>query len=337
MKTPLTNPACCSQDTVARWTQIEQWVSGGVEQYVRATLRHVVLGCTQCRQGDVAQLLVEKFKMTRPEAAVLMELAVEDYRTSAAGRLELQALHEDRLPPLAHVADGGPTLEFIDAELRDTHDEPERMIEFSAFETVGVGRGPVGLEPMFQQLDEAKRLANAAAAAEYDAAKNARRGYSPRGPVMSLFQLGEFFLHSGAVSSWKLECDALTDEDWKALAEMVRQIVPHFSDVRGVPRGGLKLADALRPFCTPTYRCVLVVDDVLTTGDSMERFSDAVLAEVDPEKKGGIGLTGVVVFARGKCPPWIKPLFQMPEELWLNAKAPVRSEAAGCSHTEKVL
>ena len=95
--------------------------------------------------------------------------------------------------------------------------------------------------------------------------------------------------------SWKIECDDLTQMDWACLAEVIsRRFL--FSEVVGVPRGGLALAKALQPYCTSGPR--LIVDDVLTTGQSMEgvrRYQDDV---------------GVVVFARGPCPDWVYPIFR---------------------------
>lgn len=123
---------------------------------------------------------------------------------------------------------------------------------------------------------------------------------------MTLFQLGDFVLNSGARSSFKLECDALTDEDWAGLAKMVHIMVGEFQDVLGVPRGGLPLARHLRQYCGkngPT----LLVDDVLTTGGSMERLRPEISAPV----------LGAVVFARGPCPRWIRPLLQLPPPLWV--------------------
>lgn len=124
---------------------------------------------------------------------------------------------------------------------------------------------------------------------------------------MSLFQLGDFTLNSGAKSRWKLECNALTDDDIKALAEMIRQLVGTFGSVEGVPRGGLRLAEALKPFVALTGPH-LIVDDVLTTGGSMERI------------RGNRQCIGAVVFARGQCPLWIDALFQMPECFWLKPR-----------------
>ena len=120
---------------------------------------------------------------------------------------------------------------------------------------------------------------------------------------MNLFQFGDFTLNSGAKSSWKIECDALTDEDIAGLAEMISLAVGGFSDVIGVPRGGLKLAKALQKY-KKSYYPTLIVDDVLTTGGSMERMKKSL---------GNFVFIGAVIFARGKCPAWITPLFQMPD------------------------
>lgn len=130
---------------------------------------------------------------------------------------------------------------------------------------------------------------------------------------MGLFQLGDFTLNSGAKSSWKLECDALTDDDIAALAAMIRQMVRPFRSVEGVPRGGLRLAEALKPHRSP-QGVFLIVDDVLTTGGSMDRFLHAKIDQ-------GVSwpdIFGAVIFARGQCPPWILAVCQLPQELWLS-------------------
>lgn len=114
----------------------------------------------------------------------------------------------------------------------------------------------------------------------------------------SLFQSGEFRLHSGSRSSWKVDCDALNDTDLETLASMV--VERHvFSKVVGVPRGGLRLAKALEKYCMETGP-TMVVDDVLTTGASMEAIKAQTPGDV----------VGVVIFARGVCPDWIRPLWQ---------------------------
>ena len=130
--------------------------------------------------------------------------------------------------------------------------------------------------------------------------------------AMNLFQLGDFTLSSGRRSSWKIECDALTAEDWRTLAamgvEMLDKAGISFHCALGVPTGGAKLAEALQAHLKPpTQRsCVLVVDDVLTSGGSILRVREHV---------EGANCWGLVAFARGKCPPWVLPIFQLSHEL----------------------
>jgi hypothetical protein len=145
-------------------------------------------------------------------------------------------------------------------------------------------------------------------AAEPDTLKDSLAGASK-----SLFQLGDFTLHSGAKSKWKLECDALSDSDWKALAEMMAQMTGPFSSVEGISRGGLKLVEYLDRYKTEEPGQHLIVADVLTTGGSLVRARAAYLAEPD---HWSTRILGAVVFARGPCPPWVKTLFQMPLSLW---------------------
>ena len=114
--------------------------------------------------------------------------------------------------------------------------------------------------------------------------------------VMNLFQLGDFSLHSGAKSNWKIDCDALTDADWATLAWIIQTRVK-FGAVEGVPRGGLKLAAALLNY--QTSGPLLIVDDVLTTGGSMEK------------QRAGREAIGYVVFARGHCASWIRHIFDV--------------------------
>jgi orotate phosphoribosyltransferase len=127
-----------------------------------------------------------------------------------------------------------------------------------------------------------------------------------------LFRYGNFTLASGATSSWKIDCDALTPEDWDALAAMAASILPPFGYVEGVPTGGIPFAKALGKYVNPDSLTLLIAEDVLTTGGSMERFRNGLIeGTCDPPT------IGIVVFARGRCPNWVTPLFQMPEGLWI--------------------
>ncbi len=77
----------------------------------------------------------------------------------------------------------------------------------------------------------------------------------------------------------------------------VEHLLP-FRKVEGIPRGGMKFAEALRPYAKPDAGLLLLADDVLTTGESMERA-----------RAGGTYVIGVVAFARGPWPKWVTPLF----------------------------
>ena len=121
---------------------------------------------------------------------------------------------------------------------------------------------------------------------------------------MSLFQLKDFIMHSGKPGWFKIECDYLTDMDWVTLATIIVSRFPYFGSVVGVPTGGLKLESALRPYITKGSQ--LIVDDVLTTGKSMEEQR-----EFQKNTYGIESQIGVVVFARTRPAGWIYPVFQM--------------------------
>ena len=111
----------------------------------------------------------------------------------------------------------------------------------------------------------------------------------------TLFKSGGFTLHSGAFTSWLIDCAALTDADLSTLAFLTVSLFGAYGEVEGVPEGGLRFARELRKFTT--VGPLLIADDVLTTGASMEAQRDGRKAK------------GVVIFARGPCPTWVTPLF----------------------------
>jgi hypothetical protein len=53
---------------------------------------------------------------------------------------------------------------------------------------------------------------------------------------MALFDNKPFKSKSGAILQWKVECDALTDEDWEWAAARIAERFT-FCDVEGVPTG----------------------------------------------------------------------------------------------------
>lgn len=112
-----------------------------------------------------------------------------------------------------------------------------------------------------------------------------------------LFQSGSFCLSSGVRSSFKIECDSLTDGDWECLALLLSTRLPAFGSVEGIATGGTKLASQMKQYVTAGP--VLIVDDVGTTGNSLER------------QRAGRKAVGAVVFARNQLPTWVKPLFKL--------------------------
>lgn len=132
---------------------------------------------------------------------------------------------------------------------------------------------------------------------------------------MSLFQKMNFISHAGLPLTWKVECDALTDADWAAIAYVVSRNIK-FTSVHGIPRGGLAFAKALNEYKEdrgPDDELILIADDVLTTGKSMEEKRVWIL-EREPHLKDKI--RGVVLFNRAPCYPWwIVPVFSIHPEL----------------------
>ena len=124
-------------------------------------------------------------------------------------------------------------------------------------------------------------------------------------PRPELFCEGEFRLHSGGQSSWKIECDALSSAEVALLARLVAERAGPFGPVVGVPRGGVRLAHALRRYAAPGCATVLLVDDVATTGRSLVEADARLRAE------GVSEVRSFVLFARGDVPPWVGRLFQV--------------------------
>ncbi len=119
-----------------------------------------------------------------------------------------------------------------------------------------------------------------------------------------LFQCGEFTSHSGLKLDWKIDCDALSPEDWDCIAAEVAKRLS-FRYVTPVLEGGRAFSWALCRYTNPKSPNQLLVDDVLTTGRSMTEHRD----KLDP-KDGEV--VGVVLFARRPVvESWIHPVFQL--------------------------
>ena len=96
----------------------------------------------------------------------------------------------------------------------------------------------------------------------------------PHKTEAKLFSVGDFTSHAGLPLKWKIECDAISPEQWSALATMIMDYQKEpFSKVVGIPRGGIKLQNALRKYSEWEQKHPwLVVDDVYTTGTSFREF-----------------------------------------------------------------
>ena len=127
--------------------------------------------------------------------------------------------------------------------------------------------------------------------------------------MIDLFQKIDFTSHAGLDLTWKIEMDALTRDEWECIAHMIIELSPPFKEAIGIPRGGVKLGKLLNLHGTGKREDpICIVDDVLTTGGSMNEFKQKRHWR-NPSK-----YIGWVVFARNKPPSWVKALFQMPIE-----------------------
>ena len=124
---------------------------------------------------------------------------------------------------------------------------------------------------------------------------------------MNLFQEVDFTGHSGDQLHWKIECDALSDSDWKCLARMISELEHRpFQAAIGIPRGGVKLGVYLNEYGTGNPKHpYLICDDVLTTGGSMNEYKDKYFGKYD--------CFGWVIWNRRKNEnvDWIESLFTM--------------------------
>lgn len=126
---------------------------------------------------------------------------------------------------------------------------------------------------------------------------------------MNLLTLGEFRSHSGLTLPFKVECDALTKEDLDTAAAYIAKVVGPFSAVEGVPRGGLRLANALWPH-SHQGGGLLIVDDVWTTGASMH------------EQRAGRKAKGAVLFAWNIPDWWVDAVFVLGSAITPPRRAP---------------
>jgi len=129
---------------------------------------------------------------------------------------------------------------------------------------------------------------------------------------MSLFKCERFTSHSGLELDFKIDCDYLTDSDIECIAKIIAKKT-RFGHVYGIPSGGTRLAEALEPYIDPHSNTLLIVDDVLTTGRSMEEAKKhfEMLKKYFETLKYEVA--GWVIFARRKPPEWVNAVFVLSE------------------------
>ncbi len=133
--------------------------------------------------------------------------------------------------------------------------------------------------------------------------------------MISLFMQKRFQMHSGGFSDFKLECDALTTQDWETLAFLVSRVYT-FGGVHGIPSGAVPFQNALEKYITPESRCFLLVDDVFTTGGSMLEAKNSL--EETIKAQGFEQIQGLVVFSRGELFDWVDSIFHLAPRFWQN-------------------
>ena len=125
--------------------------------------------------------------------------------------------------------------------------------------------------------------------------------------MIDLFQKVNFKSHAGLDLTWKIEMDALSRDEWECIAEMIIELSVPFREAVGIPRGGTILGTLLNQHGTgKREHPICIVDDVLTTGGSMNEFKRKRQWR-NPSK-----YIGWVVFSRSQTPHWVNALFQMP-------------------------
>lgn len=144
-----------------------------------------------------------------------------------------------------------------------------------------------------------------------------------------LFQFGWFASHSGFQLPFKIDCDAWSDRDLEGVADLLQWKFA-FSEVHAVPSdeapprnpAGPRLARIIRGRCAMTEGYPpLIVDDVLTTGRSMEEFRRELMRNRPPAVP-----IGFVIYSRAPRdggsvgqPDWVWNLLRVEE--WAQSRA----------------
>jgi len=125
-----------------------------------------------------------------------------------------------------------------------------------------------------------------------------------------MFKNGEFTSHAGKKLSWKIECDSLDRNDITTICELIASKFA-FKEAY-CPVTNSHFVNDMTRFLNhyhATKNCsqILIVDDVLTTGKSMEERRQNLIRQNVLYSH----IKGVVLFSRGECPRWITPIFTL--------------------------
>ena len=117
-------------------------------------------------------------------------------------------------------------------------------------------------------------------------------------------------LKSRLTLPFKINCDLLAQEDINCIAEYIASKC-EFGVALGIVRGGIRLAEALEPYAVQDAPFnILIVDDVLTTGQSMEQSKAKLPPQIHWDD-----VIGWVIFAITEPAPWIKYVFKTSEDI----------------------
>lgn len=200
---------------------------------------------------------------------------------------------EDRMVEIERDPVTGEPTVWCDPEIADI----VRALNAGGVKTVASCSGH-GVQPAIIALADGREII---IARDWEQARAFERMF-PRldGMVSGPFQVGSFVSASGMTLWGKFDADLIPDSWWRGIAHWIDNRARGFNEVIGVPTGGDRLAAALKPFCRPGKGFGrLIVDDVLTTGDSIRRLM------TEP------GDRGFVLLARGPLPPNVEALLTL--------------------------
>jgi hypothetical protein len=132
--------------------------------------------------------------------------------------------------------------------------------------------------------------------------------------VTGLIDPRPFTSHSGVRLPFKIECDAYTDADLAAFAAVAAARIKFRHVIAAGSGAGARFAEALRRYERTDATIVLIADDVLTTGNSLEKAASM-------EQDCGTDhwdIRGLVLYDRsreGQRPDWVSAFFVLGE--WL--------------------